>query len=99
MLSASTTAGALRIARLAYHAQDQLHRGAQHREPYGRTQLAWRSGNQSSSPWAGTWAYIEGDEFHTGAWVAIEERRRKQHLLACLTKPVFKHVVRFRFRI
>ncbi len=83
----------LRIARLAYHAQDQARIAALNitnqlagrgLEPY-----APKSKPQLLSIGRDMGLYIEGAEFRAGAWVvSLKKGIEKQHLLAYLTKPV-----------
>jgi len=83
----------LRIARLAYHAQDQARIAAlniaNHLEGRGLASYAPKNKPQLVSLGREMGLYIEGDEFHTGAWVvSLKKGIEKQHLLAYLTKPV-----------
>jgi NADH dehydrogenase len=83
----------LRIARLAYHAQDQARIAAlniaNHLEGRGLASYAPKNKPQLVSLGRDMGLYIEGDEFHSGAWVvSLKKGIEKQHLLAYLTKPV-----------
>ncbi|OGW40077.1 MAG: hypothetical protein A2X58_04460 [Nitrospirae bacterium GWC2_56_14] len=83
----------LHIARLAYHAQDQARIAAlniaNHLEGRGLVPYAPKNKPQLVSLGREMGLYIEGDEFHTGAWVvSLKKGIEKQHLLAYLTKPV-----------
>lgn len=83
----------LRIARLAYHAQDQARIAAlniaNHLAGRSLASYAPKTKPQLVSLGRDMGLYIEGDEFHTGAWVvSLKKGVEKQHLLACLTRPV-----------
>jgi NADH dehydrogenase len=83
----------MRIARLAYHAQDQARIAALNIANHlaGRNLLSYapKSKPQLVSVGKNMGLYIEGDEFRTGAWVvSLKKGIEKQHLLAYLSKPV-----------
>ncbi len=83
----------LRVARLAYHAQDQAHIAAlniaNHLAGRGLDSYVPKKKPQLISMGKNMGLYVEGDEFHSGAWVvSLKKGIEKQHLLAYLSKPV-----------
>jgi NADH dehydrogenase len=83
----------LRIARLAYHAQDQARVAAlniaNHLAGRGLDSYVPKKKPQLISMGKNMGLYVEGDEFHSGAWVvSLKKGIEKQHLLAYLAKPV-----------
>jgi NADH:ubiquinone reductase (H+-translocating) len=83
----------LRIARLAYHAQDQARIAAlniaNHLTGHGLASYVPKTKPQLISMGKSMGLYVEGDEFHSGAWVvSLKKGIEKQHLLAYLSKPV-----------
>ncbi len=83
----------LPVARLAYHAQDQARIAAfniaNHLAGRGLASYAPKSKPQLISMGRDMGLYVEGDEFHSGAWVvSLKKGIEKRHLLAYLTKPL-----------
>jgi NADH dehydrogenase len=83
----------LRIARLAYHAQDQARIAAlniaNHLAGRGLDSYVPKKKPQLISIGRNMGLYVEDDEFHSGAWVvSLKKGIEKQHLLAYLSKPV-----------
>ena len=82
-----------RIARLAYHAQEQARIAAlniaNHLAGRGLASYVPKIKPQLISVGKNMGLYVEGDDFHRGAWVvSLKKGIEKQHLLAYLSKPV-----------